>query len=57
MINRIICPTCDGSGEGMRDGTRCLACRGRGEVLTDEEREAAEDQAERGMDDNEGANQ
>lgn len=26
-----ICPGCDGSGEGMYDGTRCMTCHGRGE--------------------------
>jgi hypothetical protein len=25
-----ICPNCDGSGEGMYEGTRCSACRGKG---------------------------
>lgn len=49
-----ICPTCDGSGEGMTDGTICLTCRGRGEIPTEQERNAAEDQAERGIDDGDG---
>jgi DnaJ-class molecular chaperone len=48
-----ICPTCDGSGEGMSDRTRCLRCHGRGEIPTEQEREAAEDAAERGDDDRE----
>lgn len=26
-----ICPTCNGSGEGMYDGTTCSDCRGWGE--------------------------
>lgn len=26
-----ICPTCNGSGEGMFDGAICSDCRGRGE--------------------------
>lgn len=26
-----ICPTCNGSGEGMFDGTTCSDCRGWGE--------------------------
>ena len=26
-----ICPTCNGSGEGMFDGATCSDCRGRGE--------------------------
>ena len=25
-----ICPSCNGSGEGMYDGTRCSRCKGRG---------------------------
>jgi len=27
-----ICPDCNGSGEGMHDGTRCATCKGRGEL-------------------------
>ena len=26
-----ICPACNGSGEGMHDGTRCVTCKGAGE--------------------------
>ena len=25
-----ICPSCNGSGEGMYDGTTCRSCKGRG---------------------------
>lgn len=25
------CPSCDGSGEGMHEGTRCSACHGKGQ--------------------------
>lgn len=25
-----ICPSCDGSGEGQWDGSRCYRCKGRG---------------------------
>lgn len=25
-----ICPSCNGSGEGMYDGTKCSSCRGKG---------------------------
>ena len=25
-----ICPTCNGSGEGMWDGSTCLKCKGTG---------------------------
>ena len=31
-----LCPDCNGSGEGMYDGTRCRTCKGQG-VLTTEE--------------------
>lgn len=31
-----ICPHCDGSGEGMYDGSSCYSCRGTG-VERDEE--------------------
>lgn len=27
-----ICPGCNGSGEGYRDGTTCLTCGGSGEI-------------------------
>ena len=27
-----ICPTCNGSGEGYSDGSRCNACKGKGEI-------------------------
>ena len=35
-----LCPTCNGSGEGQYEGTRCWACKGSGEVsyADDEER-------------------
>jgi DnaJ-class molecular chaperone len=26
------CPTCNGSGEGMWDGSSCVVCRGSGEL-------------------------
>ena len=26
-----ICPACNGSGEGMHEGTRCVTCKGAGE--------------------------
>ena len=28
-----ICPSCNGSGEGMYDGSRCDTCGGSGEVF------------------------
>lgn len=28
-----LCSTCNGSGEGMHDGTICHVCRGRGVVI------------------------
>lgn len=27
-----ICPACNGSGEGYSDGSRCNACKGKGEI-------------------------
>jgi len=27
-----ICLSCNGSGEGMADGTKCLTCNGKGEI-------------------------
>lgn len=27
-----ICPACNGSGEGMHEGTRCVTCKGAGEI-------------------------
>ncbi len=34
-----ICTGCSGSGEGMYDGTRCIYCKGSGEVSTEEDDE------------------
>ena len=35
-----VCFMCDGSGEGMRDGTICYKCRGAGEICyTDDDGE------------------
>lgn len=31
-----ICGNCNGSGEGMHDGTKCYVCKGGGSVLIDE---------------------
>lgn len=28
-----ICPACNGSGEGMHDGSVCRTCGGRGEIF------------------------
>ena len=30
-----ICTNCNGSGEGMYDGTKCRVCKGRGEQRYD----------------------
>ena len=27
-----ICPACNGSGEGMHEGTTCRTCKGEGEI-------------------------
>jgi RecJ-like exonuclease len=32
-----ICPTCNGSGEGMYDGSRCYKCKGTGDEPTEKE--------------------
>jgi hypothetical protein len=32
-----ICPNCNGSGEGMYEGTRCWHCKGTGEEPREEE--------------------
>ncbi len=29
----VLCASCNGSGEGMYDGSRCSTCNGKGEVL------------------------
>jgi DnaJ-class molecular chaperone len=35
MIDEI-CPICNGSGEGLHDGTICRSCRGRGIVIVED---------------------
>jgi DnaJ-class molecular chaperone len=40
------CTTCSGSGEGMHDGTRCPACKGRGVVQRESNYEAEIDRLE-----------
>ena len=30
--DEVICPACNGSGEGPCDGTLCYTCRGRGTI-------------------------
>ena len=32
---KLLCTTCNGSGEGMHDGTRCRECNGIGRVWFD----------------------
>jgi len=32
MDNNKICTTCNGSGEGMHDATRCQSCKGYGVI-------------------------
>lgn len=39
------CTSCDGTGEGMYDGSRCPACKGKG-VKSNDDYEAAIDRAE-----------
>ncbi len=36
-----ICPSCNGSGEGLYDGSTCQQCRGSGEIDADEHTESA----------------
>lgn len=39
MFVDVICGNCSGSGEGMYEGSRCYACRGRGEYRCEVEDE------------------
>ena len=39
----MICNFCDGSGEGMVDGSTCSECKGNGEVTENEEDEEDEE--------------
>jgi len=32
----MLCACCNGSGEGMRDGSRCHTCKGKGEIICTE---------------------
>jgi hypothetical protein len=44
--SELLCGTCNGSGEGMHDGTRCMSCRGSGVVIEevdDDDREEVMD--------------
>lgn len=36
MIVEYTCPACNGSGEGMYDGTRCRQCNGTGVEAVEE---------------------
>ncbi len=38
MTDKELCPTCDGTGEGMHDGARCHACGGSGVDRGDDDR-------------------
>ena len=42
----VICATCNGSGEGMYDGSVCSTCRGKGEVWEETEPLSEEDENE-----------
>lgn len=44
MTDYDICPDCNGSGEGMYDGTRCLKCKGRGVLETEDETEKEDEE-------------
>ncbi len=39
----LICSTCNGSGEGMYDGSTCRTCKGKGEVPCECKAESMED--------------
>ena len=41
-----ICPQCNGSGEGMHDGSICTRCRGSGVVEFEIDFEVGEDEDE-----------
>ena len=44
QMEELTCPNCNGSGEGMHDGTKCTHCKGSGvEYVLSEEEEVAED--------------
>lgn len=38
MRERQVCPACGGTGEGKGKDGRCIRCRGKGRVLTPEEK-------------------
>jgi DnaJ-class molecular chaperone len=38
----MFCYACDGSGEGYREGSRCLKCLGLGTILKEQENEPVE---------------
>lgn len=49
MMEWIICSRCNGTGEGMSEGSICPVCRGRGEVqqeMLEEPEEVDEEQQE-----------
>ncbi len=41
-----ICPNCNGSGEGMHDGTLCRSCGGTGTDCHDERQRERDEKAE-----------
>ena len=44
-MKEVICPTCNGSGEGMYDGTTCHVCKGHGTILVDEDEQENDDES------------
>lgn len=42
-MKEIICPNCNGSGEGQYDGTRCTECKGRGTQLIETDLDDSDD--------------
>ena len=44
-MKEVICPTCNGSGEGMYDGTRCPDCKGKGTILIEVDEPEIDDES------------
>jgi len=44
MIEQL-CSNCNGSGEGMYDGTTCHVCKGHGTILVDDDEQESDDES------------
>ena len=40
-----LCSNCNGSGEGMYDGTICHVCKGHGTILVDDDGQESDDES------------